>query len=91
MAVGVKVGEREEMGTQIWKLAGSGCGDSRKLLANAGGREEVRSPAFSLPFLGSPGRHFHEKGLECGLESLKGTTDWGKQIAHVMGVRRVHL
>lgn len=59
------------MGTQIWALAGRGCGDSRKVLANAGSREEVGSLAFSLPFSGFPGRNFRREGLECGLGSIK--------------------
>jgi hypothetical protein len=43
-------GEREEIGTQIWMLAGPDCRDSGKVLANAGSREEVGPLAFSLPF-----------------------------------------
>lgn len=75
------------MGIQIWMLAGSGCRDSGKVLANASSREEVGSLASSLPFSGFPERNFRGEGLECRLGSLKGTTDWWKQIAHTMGAR----
>lgn len=81
------------MGTQIWILAGGGCRDSGKVLANAGGREEVGSLAFSLPFSGFPERNFRGEGLECRLGSLKGTTDWGERnCSHPgEGCYRAHL
>lgn len=72
------------MGTQVRTLASLGCGDSSKVLANAGSREEVGSLAFSLPFLGFPGRNFRGDGLECRFRRLKGTTDWWKQSAHTV-------
>lgn len=78
---------KEETGIQIWMLAGSGRGDSGKVLANASSREEVGSLAFSLPFSGFPERNFRGEGLECRLGSLKGTTDWWKLIAHTREVR----
>ena len=65
-------GGGEEMGTQIRTL---GCGDSGKMLLNAGSREEVGSLAFSLPFSGFPERNFRGEDLECRLGSEKGTTD----------------
>ena len=79
------------METQIWTFSGRGCGDSSKVLANVGSREEVESLAFSFPCLGFPGRNFHGDGLECKFRSLKGTTDWWKQTAHTVEVRRAHL
>lgn len=82
--------EREEMGIRIWMLAGSGCGDSRKLLANAGSREEVGSLASSLLFHGFLGRDFCKEGLECGVGSVKGM-DWREQIARTAEVRKAHL
>ena len=85
------MGEGEETGTRIWTLAGRGCGDSGKVLANAGSREEVGSLAFSLPFSGFPERHFRGEGLAYRLGSLREPETGGKPIAHTPGTRRAHL